>query len=318
MTSKGIWGSVFIWVCLSVFVATQVSQAEFSQDDDEPISQGTEAPPAPPPPPPPPSPQAASSPKPVASGGEKSTSISLSGSFFGFYYTEYIPPPTDGEAGVLGGVNLEVRTTVAKAVVLYGSADVDFGQTKYSGALQNGTPLTSPTNDFIMNGELGVGYAFPVATSTRLIPYLGFGTHFWNRSLTGLGAYTENYLFFYFPVGLRLESKTSDRFEFALDASLHVNVGGVVYVLLSQLSPPEQNATGSLGSAVGVKVQAPLIFHLASEFKLRVAPFFEYFGIGQGAYFNTYQANGQFVDQSYEPASSTFLYGANVGVSYSF
>jgi hypothetical protein len=318
--------SFFLFLCVGLSLFSLSSRAERRRPQEAEVQsqenpESAEDPQGPPVPPPPPLANAQGkiqTQSPTSNDREKNTSISISGSVFGMYYTEFIPPPTDYESGVLGGFNLDARTIISNVAALFVNTDIDFGQTKYTGALQNGTPLTSPTNDFIFNVEGGGGYPIAVSSSAKLIPYIGFGTHYWDRVLTGVGAYTENYLFFYLPIGLRLESKTSDRFEFAIDASLHINLGGTVQVLLSQLSPPEQNATGSLGSAVGFKLQAPLLFYLATNIRLRVAPYLEYFGIGQGAYFNTYTLAGQFVDQSYEPGSSTFFYGAHIGINFCF
>ena len=94
----------------------------------------------------------------------------------------------------------------------------------------------------IFDGEAVAGYSLPILDGMKVIPYVGWGTHYWNRQLTGQGSYDEQYLFFYLPVGVRFEDKFSESFSFAVDAAFHWNMGGTIQVLLSQSSPTEQNA----------------------------------------------------------------------------
>ncbi len=248
----------------------------------------------------------------------KNSALTLSGVLFNMNYAEQIPPPIDTETGLMPGVNLEFLTKLGSRWFLKATAEGDFGSTKYTGALQSGSPLTSTTHDNILDGEIVTGPILKASPTLNVIPYAGFATHYWNRQLTGVGAYAENYLFFYVPIGIRFAVNSTETFSFAVDASFLINLGGTVQVLLSQLVPPERDAQGSLGSAVGVKIQVPLLFQLTPSLGLNVDPFFEYFGIGAGSSYPTYSVSGTFMGNYGEPASSTFFYGMRAGISYLF
>ncbi|MBI4403799.1 MAG: hypothetical protein HY537_06550 [Deltaproteobacteria bacterium] len=249
---------------------------------------------------------------------ENGSYLSIAGNFFGVNYTEHIAPPTDGEYGALGGVNIEAMTVITGQWFVRGDGDFDFGSTQYIGALLNGTPKTSATNNVILDGELVSGFLFLIGKSTTLAPYAGFGSHFWHRGLTGTGSYTERYLFFYLPIGLRFETRLTEDFSFGLDVAFRWNLGGTIWAYLSQLYPPDKDATGTLGPAVGFKIQAPLVYWLGPSIGLRLVPFFEYFDIGQGNSFPTYFATGAFDQTLQEPSSTTYFYGVRLGLAYYF
>lgn len=260
---------------------------------------------------------------PENSSVDRDTSIGVSGNFTGMNYREFLPPPTDTETGVMGGANLDIVSFLTPRWMVHASVDFNFGKTRYDGALSDGagnyTPLTSNTNDTILDGQLAGGYAFEIWGNTRLVPYIGFGTHYWVRGLTGAGAYTERYLFYYLPIGVRTESVLSKDFMIGLDLAYIWNLGGTIQVALSELSPPQKDATGSLGSAYGFRAQVPITYYLNTNFGLRLTPFFEYFEIGVGSSFTTYDAaTGQKTGTASEPASSTYLYGSQLGIVYSF
>jgi hypothetical protein len=237
----------------------------------------------------------------------------------GMNYAEHIPPPINTETGFLPGLNVGWESFLGKGWVSLAALDFDFGSTRYDGALQDAanTPVVSTTNNVIFDISAAIGRVLHVSLG-RLIPYIGVGMHYWHRGLTGTGAYTEKYYFYYLPVGVRLERALSDKFQIAVDVSGFWNLGGRIRVFLSEFDPTLQDVTGTLGSAFGFKLEIPLSYHLNPSLNLVAVPFFETFGIGAGDVFPIHSTSGQQVDSALEPASTTYFYGIRLGVAWIF
>lgn len=67
------------------------------------------------------------------------------------------------------------------------------GTTAYNGQYQNGTPVTSTTDDTVWTVSGRLGRAFAAAPAVMLTPYGELGYRSWNRNLTGTGGYDETY-----------------------------------------------------------------------------------------------------------------------------
>lgn len=244
-----------------------------------------------------------------------SNSVFIGITGLGIYYIEDLPPPTDSEQGFLGGANVGIVSYAIRGWLVKFNSDLIFGNTKYVGATQDGSPIQSTTHNFIAEGEGAVGYVLSESLTDRLAPYLGFGSHFWNRGLTGSGGYTEHYLFFYVPFGIRYEASVSEFFKITLDAAYLWNLGGTIAI--SDM-PGTLNVTGSLGSAGGFKIKGSLNFLVSPGITLTASPFFEYFKIGAGSSFNLIYTDGSTPDSAHEPASSSYFYGATLGATFTF
>jgi hypothetical protein len=231
------------------------------------------------------------------------------------YYIEDLPPPTDSESGLLVGINLGFVSYAWEPWMLKLNSDFNMGKTRYDGALQDGTPLQSTTNDLMMDGEIAMGRTLIRESYYRLSPYVGFGAHYWNRGLTGTGSYTEHYLFYYIPVGARFEQKISGAFSYAVDVAYHFNLGGTIGI---SDSPGYQDTTGPLGKAGGVKVKVPLNYQINPHIALNLTPFYEWFRIGEGAQFAQYPTTSGDPSIENEPSSSSNFFGAHLGGTFSF
>lgn len=249
---------------------------------------------------------------------ESVANLAVTANLMSMYYVEEIAPPVDGEDGFLPGVNVDFLAYLGGRWMIRGLIDFDFGKTQYFGALTNGTPISSPTNVVILDLAAEVGYSLLHSPTYRITPFVGFGHHYWNRGLTGIGSYLERYYFIYLPVGVRYDQTLSEDFLIAVDLTFYLNLGGHIDVYFSQLVPPQQDATGTLGKSSGIRIQAPIDYKLTDNFTLRLVPFFEYFGIGKGDEFVTKDANGVPTGTAHEPASSTTLYGARLGGTLTF
>lgn len=249
---------------------------------------------------------------------QSSLNIAVTGNLMSMYYEEETTPPVNGEEGFLPGINLDITAFISGRWMIRALMDFDFGKTQYFGALTNGTPISSPTNVVIMDLSAYAGFALLQSPSYRITPYVGFGHRYWNRGLTGVGSYLERYYFYYLPIGLRYDSVLSENFNITVDLAFMLNLGGSIDVFFSQLVPPQQDVTGTLGKSSGIGVQVPIDYKMSENFTLRGVPFFQIFGIGKGDDFITRDANGTPNGSAYEPASTTTLYGVRLGGTYTF
>jgi hypothetical protein len=138
-----------------------------------------------------------------------------------------------------------------------------FGNTNYNGALCNTltdvcTPYQSTTHDEIYNISGKIGRAFELGKIAMLTPFADVGYRYWDRQLTGIGGYTEDYSHGDVMGGALLQFSPIKRWVFSLSGeagttfSPSMNTGGDTYTLKDRTI---WEAAGKLGYRLTERVE---------------------------------------------------------------
>lgn len=207
----------------------------------------------------------------------------------------------------------EDNPTYANISFRYGTASTD-----YDGTLQDGTPAKGKTDNSFYNFEVKFGYIMGrgYGNQTEIIPYAGVGYHRWERNLGGDSPYNEEYTWFYFPIGVKLDYKASSQFTIGLDLSARIMFNGAMNVKfpVAGYSSP----TLDLGNRIGFRVEVPMDYRFHPQISLGLTPWYQYTPIGRSEAEPVLDPDGATVMTIQEPDSKTHEYGADVSVRFWF
>lgn len=250
--------------------------------------------------------------------------------FYRDYSEEEITPGfKSDESGVLFGVQATYDYVKQNSVYFGGSLRYGGGQTSYDGGLQfaDGTraPYESTTDNQIFNVEGRLGYSFLVDQAERLLltPFIGYGYHRWNRTISGDGEIpgfgdfpindlTEIYSWRYIAPGLRTEYQLSPKFDIGLNLKVMFMQGGDI-----KIEDPTGDIDTNLGNETQFEVELPLTYHVSETerdaFDIRLTPYYRSMNIGRGDV-----GCNEVGFCALEPASTTSVFGATIGAQYRF
>jgi hypothetical protein len=159
--------------------------------------------------------------------------------------------------------------------------------------------------------EANIGYAIALGKNFLLIPYSGYGYHYWERGDPGYndGAFTyqEVYKWHYIPVGIKADFNITDKLNIAASAAANFMFYGQMTAYFQPLGSPDMSFT--LGNRIGFYAEIPVTFKFTNNIGISVTPWYEYSSFGESDV-NVYGF--------YEPSSRTNKYGVNLGVLLSF
>lgn len=207
----------------------------------------------------------------------------------------------------------------AGANSLKGKLDYIGGSTAYDGTFMSGAPVgdSHPNKIFNLEGDFVFNLVPNAYTANNWKGYVGLGTRSWNRgSSGGPGSYSEEYSWLYLPLGIRYETRLSEKLTAAVDGSLKLMFGGHIKANLSELDSSLNNPEMSLGSQAGYKLQVPLDYQFAEKFHVVFSPWFEYSAIGKS---NSAEVliNGESTGRAVEePDSKTYQYGGDLTLAF--
>ena len=244
--------------------------------------------------------------------------------FFFNYKEELSPPFKSTERGELNGfhTSLMVFDETRYDLPWYGRFIFEFtdNPTIYDGALHNLAtneviPYKSRTQNTILRlaGNLGLLYSWSFIDIT---PYSGLDYRAWLRHLRGNTPFREAYSWLSIPLGLRTQVQLGRHVSLGVDASYQVMISGDIKIYLSDIDDVFNDPEAKLGNRPGWRLELPLVLGY-----LVLTPWYEYYGFGKS---NTSDWNYEFGDHNikigevYEPASSTYLEGLNLGVRLTF
>lgn len=235
-------------------------------------------------------------------------------------YREDVPFPLKStESGLFPGVHGGYRFMLPDGINHFGaSIGLSSATTTYDGSTMRGAPVIAETSNVVFEGQIEYGREVtPDSLTNRWSPYVGLGMHFWKRDLSGApGGYAERYLWMFLPVGVRYQHFFDSAWNIGFDASFRVNLGGWISVDFPQFDNVP-TSSGSLGSAIGGRIQIPVEYRATEMVAFSLAPFFEYAGIGQGSVFQFHQPSGR-ISNAREPASRSLFIGSNVSARILF
>ncbi|MDD5066033.1 MAG: hypothetical protein PHF84_03195, partial [bacterium] len=144
--------------------------------------------------------------------------------------------------------------------------------------------------------------------------YSGIGYRYWLR---GLGSredimpMSEEYSWYYVPVGIRIAWKVSRKIELSLDNTLKLMFKGNIKVNLSEGDPYYNDPSASLGSRTGWRIMPGVNFEVYPKLHLLIGPWYEYSAIQQSPVFAITYA-GKLWGYGYEPSSRTHQFGLDI------
>jgi len=255
---------------------------------------------------------------PSIGAGQTGTTISLGYDGGYLYYKEIMNGTTfDKDTGWLNGGYLELR---GDNEYMFARITVDYIWTDsamYSGALQNGTPLSMRTREVFFQGEMNLGYKALNFSTATVSPYTGLGYRNWKRGEDNLPDYQETYCWWYAVVGANLAWRYR-QWLFSLD-------GAVAFPFASEMTTnvagQYDTATFNLKSRPGFRAEIPInyLLHKDEDVSLFLfgTPYYQQWNIGASDAVILTQG-GTPVAAAFEPKSITDIYGFRLGLGVNF
>ncbi|UCG80882.1 MAG: hypothetical protein JSV60_00955 [Desulfobacterales bacterium] len=234
-----------------------------------------------------------------------------------YYYFDYEEdlsfPLKSTEEGWLPSVYLAYTYNMkndpyTKVFVEYTRADTD-----YDGSLDDGTPWTDTTDNIFFRFEWDIGYTFDGGDKYSVTPYVGWGSRYWKRGLGGPRPFDEKYSWQYIPVGVRAEFELHDKWDVGANVAVRFMFGGKMRAESSAF-----NFKVDLGNKVGWFAEMPIRYLFSTVWSFVAAPWYEYSEIGESNQVLIIDSGSTIRGPYLEPDSTTYQYGVNVGLVYSF
>ncbi len=233
-------------------------------------------------------------------------------------YKEYVVGAVlDKDTGWNDGVYFQARTDdklgFARFLVDYVMTD----SATYTGALQNGTPITMPHKEKFLTIEANGGLKALDFGSGTLSPYLGLGYRDWKRGSDNLPDYKEDYWWWYLAAGGNLAYRFS-RLVIAADAAV---LYPFVARMTTNVAGQVDEATFKLKPRLGYRAELPVTLDIRRDQNMNIfifgTPFYEKWHLGQSDVI-TLTAGGVPVAAAIEPESKTTMHGFRVGLGLNF
>lgn len=256
-----------------------------------------------------------------------------------FFYRDYseeeiTPGFKSDEFGTLFGLQATYDYVKRNSVYFGLGFRYGGGQTTYDGGLQDQAgnslgPAQGKTDNQFLNVEGRLGYTFAPDRQKRFLlsPFVALGYHQWNRDISGdlstpsgpvrVLDTLEVYSWGYVGPGFHAEYKVSPKFDIGLNAKLMFMFGGRISLENSFQGIVFNDGRGDLGNTLQYEIELPLTYHLIENSRtavdLKLTPYFRSQDISRGQVFALSNGGG-----ALEPASTTFVFGATVGVQFRF
>jgi len=195
------------------------------------------------------------------------------------------------------------------------------GTVEYDGQTQNGIPLTTDTEEDIVDLSLLVGRHFGVASRYRSAVYGGLGYHYWERNILPTGTVAgllETYEWSYALLGIKLSFLKSSkngllldlRVRRMLDATMDIDFLGFT----DENGNQWDNTSLNLGEDWSYRLGLPYILSLSRNASLTIEPYISTWFIERSDSQELTSGGQPLLVQRlvvYEPRSET----TNVGIS---
>ena len=253
--------------------------------------------------------------------GANITGTSLSLAYDGnyTYYKEVVNGEgLDRDTAWQSGAFLELRGDSEYLLVRVTASYTVSTVAKYTGALQDGTPLNMGTKETFYQGELNMGYKALNFGRATLSPYVGIGYLDWKRGENNLPDYQEDYSWWYAAIGLNFAAKYN-RWYFSLD-------GAVLFPFDSEMTTniagQVDTATFNIKSRPGYRAEVMLSYDAYKNENMTLfvftTPYYRRWNIGQSPPVMLTQGGTPIGFSAYEPKSSTDVFGLRIGIGVNF
>jgi len=255
---------------------------------------------------------------PSVGAGQTGTSISLGYDGGYLYYKEIMNNTTlDKDTGWLNGGYFELR---GDNEYMFVRITLDYTRTDsatYSGALQNGTPLSMKTKEEFSQREINLGYKALNFSAATLSPYAGAGYWYWKRGENNLPDYQETYSWWYVAVGVNLACRYH-KWLFGLDGAVEFPFASE---MTTNIAGQVDTATFNIKSRPGFRAEIPISYLVRKDEDMSLflfgTPYYQRWNIGASDTVILTQG-GTPVAIAIEPKSTTDIYGFRLGLGVNF
>jgi hypothetical protein len=255
---------------------------------------------------------------PSVGAGQTGTTLSLGYDGRYLYYKEIMNNTTlDKDTGWLNGGYFELR---GDNEYMFVRIAIDYTMTDsatYSGALQNGTPLSMKTRESFSQREINLGYKALNFGAATLSPYAGFGYWHWRRGENNLPDYQEDYTWWYVAVGANLACRYH-QWLFGLDGAVEFPFASE---MTTSIAGQVDTASFNIKSRPGFRAALPIQYRIYKDEDMNVflfgTPYYQRWNIGASDTVVLTQG-GVPVATALEPKSITEIYGIRLGLGVNF
>ena len=242
--------------------------------------------------------------------GEGPTEHLRSGAEFGYQIANfhYREPGLMKETGVLHGVGAAYTDHAMNVVMLRIEGEFMAGQLDYDGRYSNGTPVTSNTDDWLLElrGLAGYDFAFD---RWALTPYMGLGYRYWNDDIRVSGGYEREITYLYSPLGIETGSSFNN-WRWGIRAEYDLLLAGWVKSYLSQAvagyNDPENDQ--NFGEGWGTRASVYAEYSFADGYSFALEPYYRHWRIQESNEADL-TINGSKVGTVVEPSNRTTIWG---------
>jgi opacity protein-like surface antigen len=244
---------------------------------------------------------------------------------YGPEYLTGVGAPLDKETGWVPGFDVtgSLMGNVGPVCNLYvwGRFTYLNGHTQYVGSFIGGAfgSLVQTDGATVNDFDFRLGKGFNVGQNGMITPYFGVGSNWWDRLITGVGGYNEDYKHDYAGVGLLVQYSPAPRWVLSanglvgrtFDASEQSSTipGGAALVCV---------CTFPLGSSTTYMVGGNVDYAITEHFHANAGIDYTYFRYGQSPVVTPGPGNPGFGFSWLEPNSKTSYLLVSIGGGYSW
>lgn len=247
--------------------------------------------------------------------------IMLGAKCYNYDYKEDLPPGRKStELGWLPGIFILLNVNTIS--IIHNRFLVEFtdAKTKYDGTTQSGSPVKDNTRNNFLTLETDIEFNIELTSSFILTPYIGIGYRYWYRGGSekpDYAPYSEDYSWYYVPIGIKPIIKIGKNVIWDFDIVVKIMFNGKIRVNMTDTHPLYNSPKADLGNKPGFKIGTSLNFKMARDIIFVLNPYYEYSAIKKSnTFIITYNSNPY--AYGYEPSSTTYQYGLDLGIGYQF
>ena len=212
--------------------------------------------------------------------------------------------------GFAGGIELSWAAVFAEAGLSYYSGDV-----RHDGQTQSGLPVTTRTDEDILDGSALAGVQFAFKRGFGSAAFVGAGYRHWKRDIRSTRSATglfETYDWWYGLLGVKIRYAMGERMSWTVNLRVTRPVNPSIEIKFRNALDDE---TLKLGEKTGYRLGLVWRYAFTDRVGLRISPFFEQWKLGRSSTQSLTQ-NGTVVGMLHEPRSETRNRGLTLGLDY--
>jgi len=253
-------------------------------------------------------------------GTSKTKSIIPENTFqigFDVRYFDYEEPGLMEESGWMYGIIGSYIYHGNNKLMLETNLSYVVGELDYDGQLQDGTPHTTDTDDWIFEWRGLIGPDFRLKDSSIVTPFIGIGYRYWNDELKGSGGYEREIQYWYLPIGVKTISPLPANWTWGLSAEYDLFLSGKVKSHLSDVFSGLNDLENdqNFGNGYGVKFSLQFNRKFSNNYGISIEPYITYWDIDQSD-LSIVTLYGIPIAYGVEPENETTEYGLRLNFTF--